>query len=38
MLSPAASAAATVEMQSQIGAFIASKGTVLSVTNSDVVE
>jgi Pla-1/cef family extracellular lipase len=38
MLDPTASAAATVEMQSQIGAFIASKGTVLSVTNTDVVE
>jgi Pla-1/cef family extracellular lipase len=38
MLDPTASAGTTVEMQSQIGAFIASKGTMLSVTNSDVVE
>ncbi len=38
MLDPTASPAATAEMQSQFGAFIASKGTMLNVTNSDVVE
>ncbi len=38
MLDPTASPAATAEMQSQIGAFIATKGTMLNVTNSEVVE
>lgn len=38
LLSPAASAASTVEMQSQLAAFQATGGTTLNVTNTDVVQ
>lgn len=38
LLSPAASAAATVEMQTQMAAFQATGGTTLNVTNTDVVQ
>jgi len=38
LLSPVASAAATVEMQSQMAAFQATGGTTLNVTNADVVQ
>ncbi len=38
LLSPAASVAATVEMQSQMAAFQATGGTTLNVTNTDVVQ
>jgi hypothetical protein len=38
LLSPAASVAATVEMQTQMAAFQATGGTTLNVTNTDVVQ
>ncbi|MCX7554781.1 Ig-like domain-containing protein [Marinicella sp. S1101] len=38
LLSPAASPAATVEMQSQMAAFQATGGTVLNITNTDVIQ
>lgn len=38
LLSPGASVAATVEMQTQLAAFQATNGTVLNITNTDVVQ
>jgi len=38
LLSPAASQAATVEMQTQVATFAASAGTLIKITNADVVK